>query len=238
LTRRVDPAAQKIGEFKFINREVRPEGQWRVVRIEVVGADGSFGHVERAWNPATGEVQYREANLYMIPKERRWLNTEPPMLPGRGTPLSTYMNMRAMRVLGVPPGGVRVLRLTGVQNVRSVIQFNRAIQAGLPKDAAAMPTQSTQYGGTAATQVGGGRIVSAAVQGGETVWLSDLVEKTWEGPIPDPVMVADHDKLLAEYGLTRQTKWLMRSNFDIELRFADRPVAVPPIRPNKDKDKK
>jgi hypothetical protein len=228
----VDVEAKTVGDFKFTNNPVKTEGRWRVVRIEVEAADRSgFGHVERAWDPASGEVQYREANLDMIPKERRWLNTEPPMVAGRGTPLSTYMNMRAMRALGVSPGGIRVMRLTGVQNVRSVIQFNRAIQAGLPEDAAAMRTQSTQYGGTAATQAGGGRIVSAAVQGGDTVWLSDLL-KEWEGTVaPDPKMIANHDAVLAEFGLTRETKWLVRSNFDIELRFTDTPLAVPPIRP-------
>jgi hypothetical protein len=234
----VDPEAAKIGEFQFKNDPVKVEGRWRVVRIEAKGADGSFGHVERAWDPGTGEVQYREANLDMIPKERRWLNTEPPMVPGRGTPLSTYMNLRAMRALGVPAGGIRVLRLTGVENVRSVIQFNRAIQAGLPEDAAAMQTQSTQYGGTASTQAGGGRVVSARVQGGEVVRLSDLLKK-WEGvESPDPGMVANHDKLLGEYGLTRDSKWLVRSNFDIELQLTDNPVPVPPIRPSEDKNKK
>jgi hypothetical protein len=30
----------------------------------------------------------------------------------------------------------------------------------------------------------------------------------------------------------------VRSNFDIELRFADKPVFLPPIRPSEDKDKK
>jgi hypothetical protein len=232
----VDPAASKVGEFTFTNEPVRTEGRWRVVRIEVKGADGSFGHVERAWDPATGEVQYREANLDMIPKERRWLNTDPPLQAGKGTPLSTYMNLRAMRALGVPAGGIRVLRLTGVQNVRSVIQFNLAIQAGLPEDAAAMKTQSTQYGGTAATQAGGGRIVGATVHGGQMVQLSDLL-KTWEGEMPDPNMVANHNQLLGEYGLTRDTKWLVRSNFDIELRLADTPIVVPPVRPSDDKDK-
>jgi len=217
---------------------VRVEGRWRVVRIEVRAADGSFGNVERVWDPGTGEVQYREANLDMIPKERRWLNTEPPLQPGRGTPLSTYMNLRAMRALGVPPGGVRILRLTGVQNVRSVIQFNRAIQAGLPEDAAAMQTQSAQYGGTGATQAGGGRIVGATVQGGETVSLSDLL-KTWEADMPrDSYMVVNHDKLLAEYGLSRDTKWLVRSNFDIELRLAGEPVFIPLVRPSENKDNK
>ena len=234
----VDPAAKQVGEFKFSNSEVRTEGKWRVGRIEAQAADGAFGHVERAWDPATGQVQYREADLNNIPENRRWLNTEPPMVAGKGTPLSTYMNLRAMRALGVPSGGIRVLRLTGVQNVRSVIQFNRAIQAGLPEDAAAMKTQSSQYGGTASTQAGGGRIVSAAVQGGDLVSLTDLL-KTWEGEMPDAAMVANHDKVLAEYGLTRQTKWLVRSNFDIELRLADTPVIVPPIRPNNDdKEKK
>ncbi len=233
----VDPTATKIGEFKFTDGQVHTEGAWRVVRIEVKAADGSFGQVERAWNPATGEVQYRQASLDMIPAERRWLTTEPPMVPGQGTPLSTYMNLRAMRALGVSPGGLRVLRLTGVQNVRSVIQFNRAIQAGLPEDAAAMQTQSTRYGGTASTQAGGGRIVSASVQGGEIVSLADLL-KTWEGELPDPIMVANHDKLLAEYGLNRQTNLKLRSNFDIELRFAQGSVIVPPIRPSDDRNKR
>jgi hypothetical protein len=36
-------------------------------------------------------------------------------------------------------------------------------------------------------------------------------------------------------GLTRETAWLVRSNFDIELRFTDTPLAVPPIRPPDDK---
>jgi hypothetical protein len=231
----VDPAAGAVGEFRFSNGAVRTEGPWRVVRIEVETADrAGFGHVERAWNPASGEVQYREANLDMIPKDRRWLNTEPPMVAGRGTPLSSYMNLRAMRALGVPPGGIRVMRMAGIENVRSVIQYNRAIQAGLPEDAAAMRTQSTQYGGTAATQSGGGRIVGASIHGGEEVMLSDLLQK-WEGEVPDPVMVANHDKLLAEYGLTRDMPWKVRSNFDIELRFADTPVVVPPIRPADEK---
>jgi hypothetical protein len=228
-----DPAAKQVGEFKFSNGAVRTEGRWRVVRVEATGADGAFGHVERAWDPVSGEVQYREADLNNITANRRWLNTEPPMVPGKGTPLSTYMNLRAMRALGVPAGGIRVLRLTGVQNVRSVIQFNRAIQAGLPEDAAAMRTQSSQYGGTASTQAGGGRIVGASVQGGELVSLKDLL-KTWEGGMTEGAMVDAHNQVLAEYGLSRESNWLVRSNFDIELRLTDTPVVVPPVRPGTD----
>lgn len=102
-----------------------------------------------------------------------------------------------------------------------------------------MRTQSSQYGGTAATQAGGGRVVGAKVQGGEVVPLRDLL-KTWEG-LPgeaDPAMVARHDAVLAEYGLNRNQNWLVRSNFDIELNLADTPVVVPPVVPRDDKDRK
>jgi hypothetical protein len=68
------------------------------------------------------------------------------------------------------------------------------------------------------------------------VSLADLLKK-WEGvEHPDPVMIANHDKVLAEYGLTRDMKSLVRSNFDIELRFTDAsPILVPPVRPSDDK---
>lgn len=115
------PAAPKVGGLTFTDGEVTTDGRFRVTRIEVRGPDGSIGHVERAWNPATGEVQFREADLANIDKSNQWVQTEPPLREGKGTPLSTYMNMRAMRVLGVPPGGIRVVRLTGIQNIRSVI---------------------------------------------------------------------------------------------------------------------
>ncbi|PZO46501.1 MAG: hypothetical protein DCF15_20180, partial [Phormidesmis priestleyi] len=160
-----------------------------VVETTVTAPDGSTGSMSRGLNPTTGEFVYHYAFLDGIPRALRWVRTEPAMVPGRGTPLETYMTMRQMRLLegraGSSGNGLffatpRSVHLSTIINIRTVAQLAVAERAGLSLNEGILNTHSVQYATNSIVQ-GGGRISGARVSGGyRTAAINELTPTALE----------------------------------------------------------
>lgn len=220
----IDPTVPRVGEWTFRSTtRTTPDGV-EIVRIEANHADGrSFGHAERGYNRATGEFQALEMHLQDVPAELRTVQV------GSGSmPLSDYLTMRVMRQLQVPVAALNRVRVVEVENVRAVLELERAVRGGTPLDQAVLETQAVAYNERAVVRAGGGRVSSARVTGGQRIPLSELLGK-WEGETPPADMVARHDRLLNEFGLTREQAagYDVRSGFDVELTVVPLGPVVP-----------
>ena len=153
-------------------------GNLETVRTDVKAPDDSSGYVLRGYDPVTGKFVLKEAFLDTIPKEMRMVATEPEMLPGKGTPLETYLTMRATKLLeqklGLPKGtvaGAKVWKMDCVVNERTVRELAKARRpsgsdgAEVPLNTAIEGTHSVQYAKNSITQTGG-KILKVKVVGG------------------------------------------------------------------------
>ena len=136
----------------------------------------------RGVDPATGRIGMHYADLENIPKDLRWVPTEPEMVSGRGTPLETYMTMRQMRILEGKIGrsleitAPRVFEMTTILNERTIAQLAKAAPGVEPPsnllNQAVLSTDSVTYAKNTITQ-SGGRIAGARVEGGTMVPASE-----------------------------------------------------------------
>jgi hypothetical protein len=209
-------------------------GNEKTVTTNVTAPDASTGHVIRGVNPATGEFILHEAFLDGIPSNLRWISTEPEMVPGRGTPLESYLTMRQMRILESETGSSlsasapRVVRISTIINERTIAELAEQEKAGVPADQAILKTHSVQYASNSITQ-SGGRIASAHVEGGS---------KTTAGSVISPDQMSQH-------GLSPSDPVLYFFDVVLDVVPADTPPKspatrippVPPVHvPDRDKD--
>ena len=123
----IDPSKPPDG-WQFIDT-VRTVGAEKVVTTRVIAPDGSGGHTIRGLNTATGEFILHEAFLDNIPRNMRWVATDPAMVEGRGTPLETYMTLRAQRILETDLGtsltvtAPTTVKISTIINVRTVAEL-------------------------------------------------------------------------------------------------------------------
>jgi hypothetical protein len=202
----------------------------KVAFTDVTTPDGKTGMIERAYNPTTKQFEMRNAFLDNLPG---WVNEGGPGLDPRGIPTVHYLTIRQMKLLGVDYGGYKKVKMSTIQNVRGVIEFNAQLAAGVDPNAAILKTHSVQYGETTIQQ-SGERVVGAKVNGGQTTPLQVMLEwyerhSSLDKPI-DPAIVAKHDELIAKYGngvITRAShvEW----NYDIELDVEPFAGGVPPV---------
>jgi hypothetical protein len=104
----------------------------------------------------------------------------------------------------------------------------RAVRGGSPPDQAVLETQAVAYNERAVVRAGGGRVSSARVAGGRRIALSDLLG-TWEGETPPADMLARHNRLLKEFGISREqaASYEVLSGFDVELTIVPLSPVVP-----------
>ena len=169
----IDPK-KPAGGFKFQD-DVQTSSGETTVTTNVTAPDGSTGMMNRGFNPNTGEVVFHYAFLDGIPKEMRWVPTDPPMVAGKGTPLETYMTMRQMKMLesetgkAISAGAARTIKLSTIVNDRTLAELAKAAPGAKPPspaiDKAILDTHSVQYAQNSITQTGG-KISAARVEGG------------------------------------------------------------------------
>src|SRR5262249_2128429 len=149
----------------------------------------------------------------------RWVQTNPEMVPGRGTPLESYLTMRQMRILEAQPGGPgpagftgpRVVRLSTIINVKTILQLAQAERAGVARNQAILRTHSVQYANNSIVQQGG-RIAAAVVEEGSSSPAGNV------GASPELLAefgVKSLPELLAKFGLSPTDEVLQ--GFDIAL---------------------
>lgn len=231
----VDPAVPPDG-FTF-NDTVTTRGTEIVVDTTVTAPDGTTGTMSRGLNPATGEFIYHYAFLDGIPRPLRWVQSEPAMVPSRGTPLETYMTMRQMKILqeraGVPTGSglpfstPRTVHLSTIINVKTVAQLAAAERAGMALNEGILTTHSVQYANNSIVQ-GGGRIATARVSGGyRTAASNELTPRALQENGLSP-------NFLQENGIPLDFEVLTGFDIDLTVVPASTPVpagAITPVRP-------
>jgi hypothetical protein len=141
----------------------RSSGRVFKLRVEIEGPNGTHGFIERSWAPKTDTLSYVESEFGKnLP---RWVDTDPPLVPGKGTPLETYLTMALMNWLkarGARFTGRRLVRIEGVYNKSSVAQLAWAKMHGASQEEALLATKTVQYAENSIIQ-SGGKIVKAEI---------------------------------------------------------------------------
>lgn len=138
---------------------------------EYTDPTGARGYVVQGYDPDTATYTMIDALL----TETRWLPTEPPMVPGQGTPAFAYMTMRLMKVFKIPPGSLRRLVVGGNHHVESVLQLARMEREGVALDEAVGETMSGQSATTPMIQ-SYHQVVAVRLHGGKRDTLASLLD--------------------------------------------------------------
>lgn len=208
--------------WAFYDSHIKYEGNKRVIETTVYGPGKKSGSCIRAYDPTTNKLEMREAFLEELPS---WINDGGTQLvEGTGTPLVAYITMRQMKFLGVEYGRLEKVKMSSIQNLRAIIELHVLRSEGVDPNVAVMRTHSLAYGETPLIQ-SGHKIVRAKVGGNMWIQPLDTLMKFRETRrnrgSRDMGLVAEHDKLIAEYGrglVDRDTPVWM--NYDIDLDVA------------------
>lgn len=198
----VKPDQPPRGGWKFVD-DIQEFGNIREIETRVTSPEGDTGRMIRSVETDTGMLTMEQAFLDQIPSGSRWVQTEPPVVPGRGTPLETYMTMRQMRLMesmGSTFTGPRTVHMSTIVNTRTCLALAAAEARGIPRNVAILETHSVQYAKNSIVQ-SGGRIDGATVTGGGPRVASSL-----RGATPE---------VLAEYGVRPDQQ--VPFGFDIDL---------------------
>jgi hypothetical protein len=116
-----------------------------------------------------------------------------------------------MLKLGITLGTVKLVKLSAIENIEAIIQFEIERRAGEPANRAILRTQSVHYSETAIIQ-SGHEIVGADVRGGSMDPIDVLLKHYERIRFTTPT---EHDTLLAQYGFGRSD--VMWIDFDVFL---------------------
>jgi hypothetical protein len=219
----------KISDWKVEDHISIERDGTKVAVTRVTTPDGKQGIVERAYNPVTKQFEMRNAFLDKVPS---WVNEGGPGLDPRGIPTVHYLTIRQMKLLGVNYGGYKKVKMSTIQNVRAVIEFNVQVKAGVDKNVAVLTTHSVQYGETTIQQ-SGERVVGAEVKlrrpPSPLDDMLDWYERHHSDHKPkDPDIIAKHDEAIAKYGkgvIKRDT--VVDWDYDVYLDVEPFPTGTP-----------
>jgi hypothetical protein len=112
-------------------------------------------------------------------------------------------------------GALKHVTLDNVQNVRAIMELHRELKPGVDVNQAILKTHAVQYVSTIVIQAGS-RITSAIVEHPDYDELGPLLTH-WENRAGSrrAEVRAEHEAMLAEFGLTRESKVL--NSFDVKL---------------------
>lgn len=209
----VDPKDRKFDEWEFKDTGPEPDPDYPGFRRVITEVDGpakkvgdpaTDGWIERSYNAATKTMLLK--NVFVDKLAGKVEHPGTTMLgPGKGTPLSTYLTVRQMKLLRIDYASLSTVKMTTIQNVKSVIKLARLMKQGMTADEAIVKTESYRYGTNAITQ-SGLTVIKATVGGSMSPKsLRKLLEhyETHHGTQPVDQAIKDtHDALLKnpEYG--------------------------------------
>jgi hypothetical protein len=197
----INPDEPPPGGWRFVD-DIQQFGNIREIETHVTSPEGHTGRMMRSVETDTGTLKMEQAFLDEIPDGTRWVQTDPPMVRGRGTPLEAYMTMRQMRIMertGSTFNGPRTVHISQIINTRTCLQLAAAEAAGTPRNVAILDTHSVQYANNSIVQTGG-RVTGATVTGTNTRLASTL------GVTPEQ---------LAQYGIRPDQQ--VPYGFDVDL---------------------
>jgi hypothetical protein len=192
-------------------------GGGKVVTTEVTAPDGSTGHVTRSFDPATGKVEMLEAFLDRIPKDKRIIEID-----GKTMPLVDYLTLRQLKLLDVPFGTVLKVKMSTIQNVRTIAHVAAQERAGVPPADSISASHSVSY---AERSIGGSghRVKSVKIEPGSGTRspFRDMLEH-YERRNPS-LKDGAHKKILEEFGIGRDD--VVFWNFDIIIELEPLPTS-------------
>ncbi|HWU89053.1 MAG TPA: hypothetical protein VN253_17430 [Kofleriaceae bacterium] len=205
------------GLYTSIDPAAAPPTGWIVddarnadsIRTTVTAPNGATGHIWRSYDAATREWVMKEA--FFDSNMPRWIDLGKQMVPGKGTPLIAYLDMRQMRLLNISYGSLKIVKLSTIQNVETICQFEANIRKGMKPAEAIRITHSVEYAETGIVQ-SGHRLTGVRVTQGHRGPLRVLLEHYEASGFRTAV---EHDKILVKYGIGRDANVLW--NFDIEI---------------------
>ncbi len=123
-----------------------PASEPRVLSTVARGPGGSAGFVETAWLPATRTFELRYACVDDLPVKIDGWGRES-LEKSRGLPTVVYFSLKQLKRLGVPQGGLRVVRQPLVRDLLSLLQLHRLRRKhpGLPTVELARHTRSSHW---------------------------------------------------------------------------------------------
>jgi hypothetical protein len=220
---KINPAEAPTGyTFKDV---IKTEMGEKSIVTDVTAPDGSSGWIERAVDELTGKVILKNAFLDEIPKPYRVVE-----VGGKKIPLVDYMTLRQFRLLGVGYAGFPKVKLSTIQNVRTVAHIEAAVRGGGSANEAAMTSHSVTYA-RRSIETSGKRVVKAEVQGGSKSKFDEMLEwyetnKNPGGP-RDPERVEANDAVLKDHGLTRDDVVWWNYDINLTVEAIDAPTPAP-----------
>lgn len=177
----------------------------------ITAPNGASGTITRKFDKTRG--QWVLDSAFFGADLPRWIDAGTPMVPGKGTPLLAYLDMRLMKRAGVAEGSLRQVKLSTIQNIETICQLAKLTREGMPQQEAIHLTHSVAYASTEISQ-SGHRIEKIELDGGVRSVLDRLLSHYETHP--DPAVKksrAYHDAILAKYGVNRSD--VVFWNFDI-----------------------
>jgi len=144
----------------------------------------------------------------------RWIDAGVAMVPGKGTPLIAFLDMRQMKLNGVDYGTLTTTKLSTIQNIEAICQLEAQVRSGMPPDEAVKVTHSVSYAETELVQAGH-KIANVRISGGSRGPLEPLLEFYEDRGVRSR---ADHDAILKKYGIARTDVVLW--NYDVYIDLA------------------
>ncbi|MCO5995345.1 hypothetical protein [Actinoallomurus rhizosphaericola] len=233
LWEEIDPGRTTVGPWKF--KDYGPYHNGDTVSMATKVTNGEVpgtGTLIRILNTTTGELSYK-SEVLKFPDGAHWVRHEREMVPGRGTPLETYITMRQMKRLAEAAGDPELFArphevvVQDIANVRTILRLARLEREwqtehpGLPFDRnrAIEATHSVRYAKNSITQ-SGGKVTAVWITGGNAMTAESLIRTQGY------TTVAEQTKLLQAYGVAPGDQVL--ADFAIHLQVEPAAEDAPP----------
>ena len=184
----------------------------KVVELSLTyDANGSTGWVIRAFHPGRKCFEWR--NSYFDDNLPRWMKHDGiQLVPGKGTPTIAYMDMMAMRMLGIRYGELRTAKICAVHDLDSALHLEwlwRRYKEPLVK----LVTHTRIFRSRETPIVQSGhKITDVRLDGGRKLQVEDIIRS-----LEDRTKIDKHMGLLEKYEIKRADKILWE--YDIHLRL-------------------
>ncbi len=204
----------------------KAEGNARKIEVQVKGRKGTQGQLEATYDADRGHFEINWIHTANIPD--KWVQTQPPLVPDRGTPLTTYLILRAMKLLKVPregEGSLLNFRVDAVEEVRAVCEYNARVKKGVDPNSQEMidALHPYLYSRTPLLQAGY-RIIRVSVSGGQPYTMyqvaDNMARRSWEGKRKDKAdknLKEKYLELAEEHGIAPDDKVVAGFNVDIQV---------------------
>ncbi|MFO0579734.1 MAG: hypothetical protein U1A78_37650 [Polyangia bacterium] len=193
------------------------------IHTEVVAPNDKQGTIIRFYNPRTRELTMYAAFLDELPDK---IDAGVPLVPGSGTPTVTYLTLRQMKMAGGQFGQLQSVKMSTIQNIKSLLLFHHLRSQGVSPNDAVKQTHSVQYAMTSIQQAGHTILdvevdLTARARREQIGWLMDAQERACSTDQLRLDKIRKHSELLKKYGMKRSDEVVI--DYDIYFELAPHP---------------